>query len=305
MGLGTLGKFKNIGDTSTIADGDSVVSYLSDAAGNIFTSTLVGSDQALDVNVVQSGGQYAEDSAHTTADLGNFSLSVRSDAAASTAGTTGDYAGFITDALGKMWTTGSYAEDSAHTSGDTMLGVMGVRSDAGGSLASADGDYTPLSIDANGNLRVLGTFTSNTEKNEDAAHSSGDIGNYVLAVRQDTAGTGVSADGDYASMQQTKTGYMRTSSASETAILQALHTVPITTAAAIPATALAGRKHILIQNISNNTIWVGSSTTTVAGATQGVNVAKGGTYEADLTDDVILYALANGSTEDVIVLESA
>lgn len=41
----------------------------------------------------------------------------------------------------------------------------------------------------------------NAEKAEDAAHSSGDVGNYVLAVRQDTLATDTSATGDYASFK--------------------------------------------------------------------------------------------------------
>jgi len=41
-------------NTAAVADGPTVGSYLLDSAGALLTSTLVGSDQALDVNLVQS-----------------------------------------------------------------------------------------------------------------------------------------------------------------------------------------------------------------------------------------------------------
>jgi hypothetical protein len=50
-------------------------------------------------------GDYAEDSAHTTADRGLFSLSVRNDNQATTfTSATGDYAPFATDAKGALYT---------------------------------------------------------------------------------------------------------------------------------------------------------------------------------------------------------
>ena len=62
--LGSMGKSRILVDTGTLANGDSIAAYLTDASGNLLTSTLVGSDQALDVNLVN--GTYAEDTAHTT-----------------------------------------------------------------------------------------------------------------------------------------------------------------------------------------------------------------------------------------------
>lgn len=59
----------------------------------------------LKVNVAAggtSGQQYAEDAAHASGDLGTLALVVRKDAAASLAGTDGDYTGLITDASGRL-----------------------------------------------------------------------------------------------------------------------------------------------------------------------------------------------------------
>lgn len=95
------------------------------------------------------------------------------------------------------------AEDSAHSSGDTGAMALAVRNDAEGSLVDTDGDYAPLQVDSVGRLRVVADLdvTNLSEKAEDSAHSSGDIGDYVLAVRADTRPTDANtdADGDYAS----------------------------------------------------------------------------------------------------------
>jgi hypothetical protein len=107
---------------------------------------------------------------------------------------------------------GIYDEDTAHVSGDKGQQILAVRSDAGGSLVSADGDYTPLSVNAAGELRVAAdiSLTSGSDKAEDAAHSSGDIGTYILGVRQDTLSASVSADGDYGSLKLDSLGRLWT-----------------------------------------------------------------------------------------------
>lgn len=107
---------------------------------------------------------------------------------------------------------GIFAEDAAHTSGDLGQQILAVRNDAGTSLVSADGDYAPLQVDATGALRVAAdiSVTSGSDKAEDAAHADGDIGTYVLGVRQDTLSASVSADGDYGSLKLDSIGRLWT-----------------------------------------------------------------------------------------------
>lgn len=96
------------------------------------------------------------------------------------------------------------AEDSAHVSGDVGSFMLAVRADVDGSLVSADGDYAPLQVDSNGRLKVAAEVTveaGDAEFLEDSAHVSGDAGIHMLAVRQDTLASSVSADGDYASFK--------------------------------------------------------------------------------------------------------
>lgn len=107
---------------------------------------------------------------------------------------------------------GIYDEDTAHASGDKGQFVLVVRNDTPGSLVDTDGDYAPLQVDANGRLRVDAEVSVSTgsDKAEDSAHVSGDVGAYVLGVRQDTLASSTSADGDYGSLKLDSLGRLWT-----------------------------------------------------------------------------------------------
>ena len=81
--------------------------------------------------------------------------------------------------------------------------MMGVRNDSDASLTSDDGDYSPIAVDEFGRVKVLADFDVDFDYvyTEDSAHTSGDSGAYVLAVRQDTLASSTSDDGDYASLK--------------------------------------------------------------------------------------------------------
>jgi hypothetical protein len=100
-------------------------------------------------------------------------------------------------------------EDAAHASGDAGIQMLAVRNDAGTSLVSADGDYAPLQVNAAGKLMVAASVTLGSEYAEDAAHSSGATGNFILAVANHTQGALHSADGDYAALQVDSAGRLR------------------------------------------------------------------------------------------------
>jgi len=183
--MSSITKDQLIFDTSATADSDNIGAYirssdgtlidhatidtvdrlavdstLKDGAGVALTSTLVGADQALDVNVAN-----------------DVSVTIASDPT-------------------------HYAEDDVHTSGDTGQFMLGIRQDADTSPVSADGDYHPFVFDANGALKVRANVVATVEPSdaeyaEDSAHSTGDVGLSMLAVRQDTLAASVDADGDY------------------------------------------------------------------------------------------------------------
>lgn len=104
-----------------------------------------------------------------------------------------------------------YPEDFPHVSGDVGAFVLAVRNDSGLPLA-ADGDYIPFTTDETGALRVAATVNANIiinyEYPEDSPHVSGDIGAFVLAVRND-AGTPLAGDGDYIPFTTDATGALR------------------------------------------------------------------------------------------------
>jgi len=112
-------------------------------------------------------------------------------------------------------------EDAAHGSGDTGVMSLAVRNDTEGSLVDTDGDYAPLQVDSSGRLRVIADLdvTNLAEKNEDDPHSSGDTGNFVLAVRQDSIASSTSADGDYAAFKVNDVGELYTTDEGAEALL--------------------------------------------------------------------------------------
>lgn len=188
-----MGKHKIAIDTTTLADGDSIASYLVDSAGALLTSTLVGgTQQSLDVNVTQSA---LPTGAATEATLASVLAELQA----------------LTNVDGSVWAAGSTGAMS-----------LAVRHDATGPLTGvADGDFSPLQVDANGALKISGTInvTDNAEYAEDSAANSGDIGIFTLLVRQDTLAISTSTDGDYGAFKSTAKGELYTHDADSLAQL--------------------------------------------------------------------------------------
>lgn len=117
----------------------------------------------------------SEDSAAGSGDKGVAALTKRTDTAATSAGTDGDYATLNTDATGRVWAhvgivdqvtpgTGATdlgkAEDAARASGDVGVMLLAVRNDAGSVLTSADGDYSSISVTSRGVIVNAGTLAA-------------------------------------------------------------------------------------------------------------------------------------------------
>jgi hypothetical protein len=274
---------------------------------------------------------YAEDSAATSGDVGAFMLLVRQDTLAASTSADGDYGAFKSNNLGELYVTDtaanasltaiaadtgtlvtsnaailselqalSHAEDAAHTSGDLGIMSLAVRNDAGTALA-ADGDYIPLSTDASGNLRVSGSFSIPGSFAEDSAATSGDIGLQVLTVRKDALSTNVSADGDYGSFIAWSEGSLKVVDMPNIAVLATAVSVDTTAGGtALPATPLANRRQIIIQNQGAKSIFVGPTGVT---ATTGVEVPKQSAAEFNAGPGVAFFAITSTGTADVRVLE--
>jgi len=118
-----VGGYRQDADTSPVsADGD-FHGFIFDNVGNLKVRASV--------SIEPSDAEYAEDSAHTTGDVGLHMLSVRQDVLASSVSADGDYASFKINTLGRLYTT-----DSKNNSGQVKLVVAG--------LAAVQLDATPL-----------------------------------------------------------------------------------------------------------------------------------------------------------------
>lgn len=278
-----MSKYKIVYDP-TIANGDSIASYLIDAAGIALTSTLVGGAQSLDVNVTQSA---LPAGAATEATLALV-------ATEATLASVLSELQLIDNVDGAPWSAGS-------------TGIMGlaVRADADGPLTGVDdGDFSPLQVDANGFLKVAATFNAAGDYAEDSAASSGDVGLFSLAVRRDAGGSQVGANGDYAEFQVGGTGELRTMAVDNTAVLQSQVTLALAgVAQKCPATPLANRKKIWVQNISDKPMFFGAATVTASGATRGYEIDNGGSEMFDLGHSVDLWGVCGTNAKNLVVLE--
>lgn len=305
------------------ADSDKVGAYLLDAAGTALTSTLVGADQALDVNVVQSvlpnGAATEATLADILADTANIDTNIAA-ILADTANIDTNVAAILadtadieiaTEAIAADIAALEKAEDAAHSSGDSGIMSLAVRRDADTSLVDTDGDYAPLQVDANGRLKVAAEVSvepSDAEYAEDSAHSSGDTGLFMLAVRHDADTSLADTDGDYAPLQVDANGALKISGAVEvadstpdTAILASA--AAVSDVAASLVTALSNRRRILIENLGNKSIYVGDSG---VADTDGFRVSPGSVLDLDLGPSVAVYAVcSSGQSANVRVLEVA
>jgi hypothetical protein len=147
----------------------------------------------------------AEDAAHTTGDTGVMMFAVRNNNGATTFTDTNlDYSPISVSANGSLYlgsvipgTTATElgkAEDQASAGGDVGVLAMAMRRDTpvANDNTNADGDYTQIKLD---NLGKLWTAQTQTE---DAAHTSGDRGSFILGVRNTANTTLAGTDGDYA-----------------------------------------------------------------------------------------------------------
>lgn len=93
-------------DSIRIGDGTELVNVTASNQLEVAVTAALpsGTNNIGDVDVLSEPATFAEDSAHTTGDLGKFVLAVRNDAGTALAGTTGDYIPITTNSSGALWT---------------------------------------------------------------------------------------------------------------------------------------------------------------------------------------------------------
>jgi hypothetical protein len=149
------------------------------------------------------------------------------------------------------------------------------------------------------------SVTTGSDKAEDAAHVSADIGTYVLSVRQDTLAASTSTDGDYQSFKTDDVGslWVHVSEAARPAVDNQLANDSVSvgnTEVAITA-ALASRRKMLVQNVDNSKpCYVGATGLSTA---DGLRLGPGAALEIELDAGATLYGITASGTVDVRVLE--
>lgn len=198
--------------------------------------------------------------------------------------------------------TGVYDEDTAHVSGDKGQFIMAVRNDADASLTSTDGDYSPIAVDEFGRVKVLADLDVDFDYvyAEDAAHASGDLGVYQLAVIQGTLAASA-ADGDYGSMKTDLLGRLWMNRSGQSAAYGA--TSVAATATDIIATDLANRIKVIVQNVSNKDVYIGSNASVTTA--NGIRLSAGSSIELEVGPGVNLHGIASSGTADIRYFEVA
>jgi hypothetical protein len=201
--------------TADAGTGDFNVS-LQDGGGTDLTSTGVGDDQALDVNLVQSvtlSASLASAIPAGTNTIGSASLASAIPAGANVIGSA---------SLASAIPAGANVIGSASIIGDTGANALQIQGTAACDTAGAgnplymggvasSGSIYGMQVDSSGHLQVdvLSGGGAGSQYAEDTGHSAGDGGTATLAVRKDTAGTLTDTDGDYTMLQTDADGSLR------------------------------------------------------------------------------------------------
>lgn len=229
-GANTIGTV-NVGTLPALATGSNVIGRLAPNSGvdigDVDVTSLpalptgtnsIGSLASITTSITPGTGASnlgkAEDSAHTTGDVGILALGVRQDADTSPVSASGDYHAPIFDNAGNLKVaikagagTGGFAlADGATFTRDTtsMNPVGAVVETSAPTLTNGDG--AALSMTTGGALRVAVTTGGIPGVVEDNPSAGGEEGLLGMAVRQDSLASSTSADGDYAYLKVSANG---------------------------------------------------------------------------------------------------
>ena len=189
-----IGKEQLFFDPTNAANSDVVAGYVYGAGGTLITSTTVGADEGLDVNILNASLVV------TATDFDIRDLTAASDSVSIGDGTdtleiNADGSINITDNGGSL-TVDAVDLDIRDLSSATDS-VAAWLSDGSGNAITSTGGALDVNVATISGLAIFA---------EDSAHTTGDDGQHVLAVRQDTLAASTDADGDYASLKVNAAG---------------------------------------------------------------------------------------------------
>lgn len=195
--------------------------------------------------------------------------------------------------------SGVFAEDSAHSSAANGQFILAVRNDTQGSLVDTNGDYAPIQVDAQGRIRVVTDLDLSGDLVGDDEVDTEDplkVGGHAYA-----GPLAAVAAGDKVNLGMDLYRRVYTHDAPNIGVACVEVTVGATEVA-LPATALAGRTRMIVQNVSNNDVFVGP---TGLATTDGLRIVKGGSLSLEIGEAVALFAIAAGAGNAVRVFELA
>lgn len=327
-------------DPTAEADTHNVGAYVRSSDGTLITHTTEGGKEGLDVNIINPSIVVTA----TDLDIRDLAFATDSvDVSGSSVSITGDVnvtqgtSPWVVSATDLDIRDLAFATDKVDVSGSTVeLGATTLAAletitvEQGTSpwvVSATDLDIRDLSalqdniairdganqlkVEADGSINVNADISvvNGHEKAEDAAHVSGDIGSYMLSVRQDTLASSTSANGDYQSFKTDSVGslWTRVSQAavpSHAAGASGQLTVTAS-ATAIPTTALTNRKTIVVQNKDGkDPVTLGFTNAVVYGT--GPVLSPGSSLTLEIEAGVTLYGICNtGETAIVSYIELA
>lgn len=310
--MSAISKDKLVFDVTALNDSDSVGSYLRDSSGNLLTSTLVGAAQALDVNIANTSLAVTAtnldirdlafatdkvDASGSTVELGSTtlaaleSITVQNGAGASAVNIQDGGNSITVDATLLDIRHLTFANDKVDASGSTVK----LQDGSGNAITSAAGSL---------NVAVT-SGTINATLNPSYAFLTGtthvpatDDGAFILALNPSGqyAGMNVDASGNLKVTGTFTSAVPNTSSAYSAINVSA-------TATALPTSPLASRKKLMIQNLANKAVYIGTNNSVTA--SNGMRVAAGANVELEWGPAITVYAIGTQATNDIRVLEIA
>jgi len=279
-----LSKDRLIFDAADLAESDNIGAYLrAGSDGDLISSTNVGGKEGIDVNVISTSMVVSA----TDLDIRDLAFATdKVDVSGSEVSLNAATLAALENISAIVTATDLDIRDLSHSQDSIKIG---------------DGtDF--LAVNADGSINVVADLSvvNSFEKAEDAAHLSGDIGGYMLGVIQAVPAADA-ADGDYGSIKTDALGRAWVNAGPNVSQVQGNVTVGATEVA-LPASALANRRKIIVQNTAANDIYVGP---TGVLTTTGLRVGKGATLEMEVGPSLALFAIAAGAGNAVRVWELA
>lgn len=297
-----ISKEKLIAELDTPIEGDSVASFLRDGEGTKLTSTLNSGKQALDVFItnpleVDVGLDAADDSVAAwlkdgsgnalSSTSGALHVRIDSQAAAVSVSATDldirDLA-FATDSVDVSGSSVSISGSVAVTATDFDIRDLSSATDSIAAVQSGAWSVTASATDFD--IRDLQFATDSVDVSGSSVSISGSVA--VTATDLDIRDLSAAQD-------EVDARFEASSIASSAPSIT-------TTAAALVASALSGRRRMLIQNLGTQAIFVGGASVT---SSNGIRIPAGANVELELGAAVSLYGVTSAGTADVRILEMA